>query len=609
MSSFLSGNEAVAAAVLTSGVRMVAGYPGTPSTEVIDTLLHSQTPEGMHVEWSVNEKVAVELACAAGWAGHRALCTMKMSGLNVAFDALIGFAYSGTSGGVVIYVTDDPGATTGMCEQDTRGFAHMAGMVMLEPCSAQESYDMTCYAFTLSEAIRTPVFVRSVTCVAHAHAPVAAGGPVPPGTQTTLVRDIARYTKAGPEIVGHQRERLLRSLQEASLRIAADGLNSLRLGTPGGLGVITVGAPRACLEEAVQIAAAEGCGLSVLALAGTLPFPREEIKSILRHCGVVLVVEEMDTLLEGEVLRLAATLGLNRRIVGKHDGVLRGTGGFTAANVARGLLACLNRPVPACPDTPNAHVVNRPIMPCAGCPHRGTYLALNQAVRLAGYKKEQVFISGDVGCTILGISPPFDTLWTEVAMGSSIPVAAAYARCTPGLAAVATIGDSTFLHGGIPALINAVQHGVPLTVVILDNGWTAMTGMQHNAASTASTYNAQTVSLDALVRASGVASLTIADPYDVAATAEALATCLAKRQGVHAVICRRECAIAAGRRAKQGRAEVDTYRCIRCRACVRLAGCPALTILNEQVAVDAATCNGCGTCRATCPHGAIRVEG
>jgi indolepyruvate ferredoxin oxidoreductase alpha subunit len=232
-------NEAVALAALRAGVKVVTGYPGTPSSEVIGSLLKMKNLDGTKVEWSTNEKVAFEVAAGASWAGHRAMCTMKMSGLNVAYDSIIGVAYSGCVGGLVIYVTDDPGVTTGMAEQDTRGFALMSDMPMLEPGSVEESYELTKFAFELSEAIQSPVFVRSVTNVAQSHGIVDVEERVlPDGPKPLPEKNISKYTKAGAAICMAQHRRLIESLAKAAQVIEEKGLNKLSLAPEkGGVGM------------------------------------------------------------------------------------------------------------------------------------------------------------------------------------------------------------------------------------------------------------------------------------------------------------------------------------------------------------------------------------
>jgi len=615
----VGGNEAVALAALHAGVKVVSGYPGTPSSEVIGSLWKMDL-EGTKVEWSTNEKVAFEVAAGAAWAGHRAMCTMKMSGLNVAYDSVIGVAYSGCTGGLVIYVTDDPGVTTGMCEQDTRGFALMSDMPMLEPGSVEESYALVKFAFELSEAIQSPVFVRSVTNVSQSHGIVDVEERTQPGGGKPLPeKNIGKYTKAGAAICMAQHRRLIGSLEQAGRIIAEKGLNKLKLAREkGGLGIITVGVVNGYLEEGLEIAGRYGWkseNISTLRLISTVPFPTKEVQALLNHCDTILVLEELEPHLEKEVYLEAYKLGLKVKIVGKIDGTLSRIGEYNAVQVVKGLFGALNLALPEgiFEDKGEAEkkCAARPITTCAGCPHRGTYMAINQAIKNRGYKKDEVLVTGDIGCTILGINPPFHTLWTELSMGASIPLAQGFVYSGIETPVIATIGDSTFFHAGIPGLINAIQHGVNLTAVIMDNGWTAMTGMQVNPG-TNSDFQQQgchQLDLAQVISGLGVEQFFIVDPYDLEECTQTFEKALSL-SGVKVILARRECAIQAGRRKiKYDRITVDGEKCNACKRCINVTGCPAISLGDQSIVIDYAQCNGCGLCAQVCVRSAIVREG
>ncbi len=299
----LTGNEALALGALHAGARVITGYPGTPSTGAIESLL-ALSPPGVHVEWSTNEKVALEIAAGAAWVGQRALCTMKMSGLNVASDSLYSIAYSGVVGGLVVYVADDPGVSAGMCEQDSRGFALLADLPLIDPPSVAEAYRLTRLAFDLSEEVGTPVLVRLTTAVAHSSAPMEVGeGEPPPAREPQLIRDIARFTKAGAAICMQQHRDLIARLEEAGRWLRRAGLNELRLAPRrGGLGIIAGGVVNAYLEEGLAIATRFGLDpetVSVLAVRAPHPFPAEEARALLEHGETVLVLEELGRLRGG----------------------------------------------------------------------------------------------------------------------------------------------------------------------------------------------------------------------------------------------------------------------------------------------------------------------
>ncbi len=623
----LTGNQAVAAAALTAGVRVVTGYPGTPSTGCLEALLPMDLPD-RHVEWSTNEKVAFEIATGAAWAGHRALCTMKMTGVNVAFDALISVAYSGTRGGLVVYVADDPGVSAGMAEQDTRGFARIAHLPMLEPSTPREAYAFARAAFELSEAVGAPVFVRLTTAIALGHAFVDVDEPTAPrAIEPILEKDIARYTKAGAAICRAQHEASIERLAAARTWIREAGFHRLEGGaTARRLGVVVCGAVGTYLDEVLDAARTDDdldADPAVLRTAAVVPFPTEEASQLLDGCDTLLVLEELEPYAEQELYVLAQQRRWNGRIVGKLDGTLPRSGEYSVAEILRGMTACspriLNRGdvAPAAPREPqSAAAAARPITVCAGCPHRGTYLAIDAAIRQAGYAKDEVMVTGDIGCTILGMNPPFELLWNEVSMGSSVGLAQGTVHAGGSTPVIATIGDSTLFHGGLPAFVNAVHHRVPLVVVVLDNGWTAMTGMQVNPGTDeAQQTGDRRIDPAAVLRGIGVDRCVTVDPYDLEATTEAIATSLRRSAGVSAVIARRECAVQARRHgAPTTHISVDPERCTRCGRCLRATGCPALSMTaaggrsERSVAVDPALCNGCGLCVPFCPTGALRKE-
>ncbi len=613
----LTGNEALALGALHAGARVITGYPGTPSTGAIESLL-ALSPPGVHVEWSTNEKVALEIAAGAAWVGQRALCTMKMSGLNVASDSLYSIAYSGVVGGLVVYVADDPGVSAGMCEQDSRGFALLADLPLIDPPSVAEAYRLTRLAFDLSEEVGTPVLVRLTTAVAHSSAPMEVGeGEPPPAREPQLIRDIARFTKAGAAICMQQHRDLIARLEEAGRWLRRAGLNELRLAPRrGGLGIIAGGVVNAYLEEGLAIATRFGLDpetVSVLAVRAPHPFPAEEARALLEHGETVLVLEELEPHLERGVYVEAQRLGFRGRIVGKLDGTLGRVGDYDVGHVVRGIAAAAGLSLPPdlfapCTDAETL-AAPRPITVCPGCPHRGTFLAINQAIRRLRYKRDEVVVTGDIGCTILGMNPPFETVWNEVAMGASIGLAQGYVHGGVKTPVIATIGDSTFFHAGIPALINAVQYQVPLTVIVMDNGWTAMTGMQFNPGTdeTLQPPGNRRVDLERLIPALGIEHFFVVDPFRLEETSAVIQKALTL-PGVKVILARQECAIQAGRRGRRaGPVPVVTENCNLCKLCVMRTGCPAIDLGPERVVIDVALCYGCGLCAQVCARGALVV--
>ena len=614
----ISGNEAVAYAALHAGAKVICGYPGTPSSEVIGSLMKKPPFEGTHIEWSTNEKVAVEIAATCAWAGKRALCTMKMSGLNVAYDSMVGIAHSGVIGGMVVYVADDPGTTSGMCEQDSRGFALMTDMVMLEPGSVEETYEMVKYAFDLSEKIQEPVFVRSVTVVAQSHAVVNVEDRTMPDPSVPVVKkDINKYAKAGAAMCTAQHQNCIDNLHKGAQIIEQDKLNKIHLGKKGGLGIIAVSSIKQYVAEGLDIAESMGWkreDVSILNAACTIPFPDAQIKAMIENCGTIVMAEELEPYMERQVCILAFQMGVNVRVVGKLDGTLKRVGAFTALNIAKAVMVASNltfdESILTAGDAVAAKALPRPITTCAGCPHRGTYLAINKAIRNAHLKKEDVIVTGDIGCTILGMNPPFDTVWMEISMGASIPCAHGFYFSGVDKPIFATIGDSTFIHNGMPGLVNAVQHNINVTVIIMDNGWTAMTGMQVNPNTAPAFQREGEVNVDLLnvVKNMGVEHFYVTDPYDLAGMTAVLDECLTI-QGLKVVLARRECAIQANRRkVKYAKMHVDETKCINCNVCINTTGCSALLPGEQHVRIDASGCNGCSLCSQVCPKKAIVKE-
>ena len=618
----LTGNEALALGALKAGAKVLTGYPGTPSSGALGSLL-ALSPDhpwlkDRWVEWSTNEKVAFEIATGAAWAGHRALCTMKMSGLNVAYDSVISIAYSGTNGGLVIYVADDPGVSAGMAEQDSRGFALMSDLPMLEPSSVAQAYEMVQVAFDLSERTQSPVFLRLVMSIANSHAPVRVEEPAPPPQREPILeKDIAKYTKAGSAICLAQHRELIARLEKAGDIIDELGLNRLQLSErPGGLGIVASGVVASYLEEGFETATSFGFereAASLLLVAATNPFPSRDVRALLSHCDTVLVLEELEPHIERGIYVEAQRMGFRGRIAGKLDGLFSRVGEYGVSHVVQGLGAALELTIPE--DLFRGHeeaealAAQRPITVCAGCPHRGTYMAINQAIRKLRLKKDEVMVTGDIGCTILGMNPPFDTVWNEISMGASISLAQGYVYAGVETPVIATIGDSTFFHGGIPGLINAIQNQVPLTLIIMDNGWTSMTGMQVNPG-TADAFQqpgSQRVDIARIIPALGVEQFYIIDPFDMDQSTATVQECLTL-PGVKVVLARQECAIPAMRQGRMaGQVRVEPDNCNLCELCIMVTGCPAIDIGEDTIIIDPVLCYGCGLCAQVCNRDAIEM--
>jgi indolepyruvate ferredoxin oxidoreductase alpha subunit len=579
--TLLSGNEAVARGAYEAGVGVASGYPGTPSTEILESLARF---EGVDVGWASNEKVALDVAVGASLGGTRALATMKHVGLNVASDTFMVASYTGVGAGLVVVSADDPGMHSSQNEQDNRLYARFAGVPLLEPADAQEAKDFTRLAFEVSEAFDTPVLLRSTTRIAHTRTVVELG-PVEPPRRGTFRRDPAKYVML-PGFARARHPVVLERLERLAAYAEESPLTQVEVGDPE-VGVVTSGVAYQYVREVLPRA-------SVLKLGMSYPLPMGAIRAFAARVRRLLVVEELEPFLE-EALRAAG-------IACEGKAFFPRTGELSPDLVRAGFERAGVLPPEAGPAPPEPAVVPRPPVLCPGCPHTAPFLVLRQLGAV---------VAGDIGCYTLAALPPLSAMDTCLAMGCSIGMALGLVRSggAPG-PVVATIGDSTFLHAGIPALLDAVYGDVDVTVLILDNGTTAMTGGQPHAAAGATIRGeeARAVDLAGLCRALGVEHVEVVDPYDLAATSVALERAIAHR-GPAVVITNRPC-VEAPVKVRDHPFRVEAEACIACQSCMNL-GCPSIAWTEERyedrrkVEIDAATCTGCTLCAQVCPAGAI----
>ena len=606
----LSGNEVLAWSVLEAGVSVAAGYPGTPSTEALATLIKISKDYPIHVEWSTNEKVAFEIAAATSWTGKRSLATMKMSGMNVAQDSIASIAYSGVNGGLVIYVADDPAAHAGMPEQDTRLLAKFLNIPLLDASCPRDMHDLLIFAYELSEKVNAPVILRSTTPVAHSYAPVEIGEYKAIDRIPTFEKDIAKYTKAGSAICITQHKQTLDRLKAANDFIVLNNLNKLQISNNSDLGIIVSGV---AVEYVNEIKEKYNLDFSILTVKAPYPYPDKEIKELFNQNKKILVVEELEPFIEEIALQNAYESSYGGKIYGKKDGYFQRYGEYSVESVFSVLERITNESKNK-KEKPSFNLaieaqkksVKRPITFCPGCPHRGTFLAIEKAAKKLKKKKSDLLVTGDIGCTILGMNPPFNLCQTEVSMGSSIGLAQGFYHSGIDKIIIATIGDSTFFHGGIPQLINAYQHDANITVIILDNEWTAMTGFQVNPG-TPYQNEYKAVSIENIVKGIGITPIVV-DPYNLDETIDAIYNSIQK-EGTKVIIAKRECALQSMRRiGKVGEVKIDPEACIGCMICVNTLACSSLVIDYDikKVHIDQVTCNGCGLCVEVCPTNAIK---
>ncbi|MDI6870598.1 MAG: indolepyruvate ferredoxin oxidoreductase subunit alpha [Bacillota bacterium] len=577
MKVLLSGNEAIARGAWEAGVGVAAAYPGTPSTEILETL--ATLPE-VRAQWSPNEKVALEVAYGAAVAGSRALAAMKHVGLNVAADPLLSAAYTGVNGGLVVVTADDPGMHSSQNEQDNRHYARMAKIPCVEPSDSQEAKDFTALAFDLSEEFDTPVLLRTTTRISHSKSLVEVG--------ERTARFLKEYAKEPSKYViipAHARVR--HSVVEARLLDLADYAERTPLNRvewrDKRIGVIASGISYQYVREVLPEA-------SVLKLGLTFPLPAGLIASFAAQVETVWVVEELEPFIEDQV----KAMGIRCR--GK-DALPR-EGEFNPDTLRRAILDTGAPPAGPAPGSPALPV--RPPVLCPGCPHRGVFYALKQL---------NLTVTGDIGCYTLGVMPPLEAMDTCLCMGASISAAIGMVKANSDLIGhtVAVIGDSTFLHSGMTGLLDAVYNKAPIPVLILDNRTTAMTGHQDHPGTGRTLQGEPAAALDylALAKALGVKRVSVVDPLNLEQLKARLREDLAAGEPA-VIVARRPCALLSRKPAAP--LAVDPAACRMCRSCLRI-GCPAISAAGGTVAIDPGLCNGCGLCAGVCKFNAIGKAG
>lgn len=571
----LLGNEAIARGAYEAGVKVSAAYPGTPSTEISESI--AQYKE-VYAEWSPNEKVAAEVAMGASIAGVRALASMKQVGLNVAADPLYTFSYMGVGGGMVLAVADDPGLYSSQNEQDTRAVARAAHVPVLEPSDSQEAKDFVKFAFELSETYDTPVIVRTTTRLSHSQGIVELEDRV-----EIPDRPYERNIMKNVLIPGHARFR--HPVVEArDKKLSEDGadfpVNRTEM-HDAKIGIITSGIPYQYVKEALPEA-------SVLKLGIVNPLPRRLIEAFAAKVETLYIVEELDPVIEEQV----KSWGI--RAIGKEILTLQGE--YSAHMLRKAILG-------QAPEiAESAKVSARPPVLCPGCPHRSVFTVLH---------KLKLHAAGDIGCYTLGALAPLGVIDEFICMGASISSLHGMIKGRGRAFTkdwVAVIGDSTFLHTGINSLMNMVYNQAAGTVVILDNSTTGMTGHQDHPA-TGKTLKGETthmMNMGALCRAMGIEHVYEIDAFDLAALETAFKEAAA-REAITVIIAKAPCVLLDKRRRAPYIAHAE--RCKKCGMCLR-PGCPAMSKQKDgTVRIDDTMCTGCGLCADLCKFSAIGKAG
>jgi indolepyruvate ferredoxin oxidoreductase alpha subunit len=602
----LMGNEAIALGALRAGVDVAAGYPGTPSSEVLETIARERH-DGVYVEWSVNEKSALEVGAGAAVSGARVLVTMKQVGLNVASDPLMSLNYVGVKGGMVVMSADDPGPISSQTEQDTRHFGKYAKLAVFDPSSPEEAYSMIADAFECSERIGRPVLFRPTTRICHSYASVPMLDNLPPkdaGIEKAFRKDGGRWV-IFPKLAYANHIKIEEDL--ACLAEKFSSYSGNRVSGSGRKGIAAGGVSWSYAEEALS---KESLACRLLKIS-TVPFPNKLGEEFLRGIDEVLVIEELDPVIERELIFICGRLGIDVSVKGKLSGHMPRAGENTPAGVRKAVMAFLGKEddaaVPAIPRelSPSAETPVLPARPpvlCSGCPHRASFFAVKEASR--GHK---AIFSGDIGCYTLGNAMPLDMVDTCLCMGAGVTMAQGINRVTPDTINFAFIGDSTFFHTGLPGIVNAVYNGADIIVAVLDNSTTAMTGGQPHPGTGRTLGGCQSRKADihAILSAVGVDDLQRVDALDFSAAKEAVTRAISKK-GVRAVIFEGDCAALSSGSGKP--CFVNEIKCVGCGLCVNKLGCPALTMTSSDkrlARIDSASCNGCGLCEAVCAAGAI----
>ena len=580
----LTGNEAIARGAWEAGVKVAAAYPGTPSTEILETLAEYPA-EDLHAQWSTNEKVALDVAIGASFAGRRALAAMKHVGLNVAADAFMSINYIGVNGGLVLAVCDDPGIHSSQNEQDTRIYGVLSSVPVLEPSDAQEALEFTRLAFDMSETFDTPVIVRSTTRLSHTRSPVVLGGRTVPPQRAFIEKPsknvmIPAHARPRHGLVIERETKLKAYLADAPINRWEEGDTSF--------GVITAGTCYPYVREVLPDA-------NVLKLGASWPLPDDLLRRYCESVDRIFVVEELEPVIEKEIRALGF------QVEGKC--FFPRTGELSPELVRAGFEKAGILEPPPLRNTWTPEPLVRPPVLCAGCPHTSSFMA----VRASGAR-----VAGDIGCYTLACLDPLRGMDTTVSMGSSIGNAVGMAKAGETKPVVATIGDSTFLHAGIPALINAVYNQANITVLLLDNHITAMTGGQQHPGTgkTIRGEDAPSVDYEALVRAVGVKWVRKVDSYDLAAMHQDLRDAINFR-GVAVLIADRPCVLDPVKIKGPAFAVVEE-QCNACQACMNL-GCPAITWSSQsfegrhKVQIDASLCIGCTLCAQVCTVDCIKT--
>jgi indolepyruvate ferredoxin oxidoreductase alpha subunit len=597
----LLGNEAIARGAIEAGVAFTSTYPGTPSSEISTNFFQMARESDLYFEYCTNEKIAMEVAAAAANSGVRSMCVMKHVGVNVAADALMTLAYVGVKGGMVILSADDPYMFSSQNEQDNRYYAKLSGLPMLEPSSVAEAKDLVAYAFDLSEKLQEPVLFRTTTRINHSSGVVTLGDIRKRVTKGNFTKDPINLVVV-PAVARKLHVKLLKNYDIA--RDLAEKSDYNFITGSGKRGIICNGVSYNYVSDALKDLNMEN-EIKVLRMGFSHPLPPALIKGFLKGCEKVLLVEEGEPYMEEAVKAFAQEEGLMLPINGKTKDLFTRLYEYNPAQVKQCIARYFDLPYipPQAADLSDVpEVPQRPPTLCAGCSHRATYLEVKKATE----GMDTIFPS-DIGCYTLGLLPPLSAADFLICMGSSVGTAGGFSKVNDKKV-IAFIGDSTFFHSGIPGLINAVYNNHNFTLVILDNGTTAMTGHQPHPGVDMTQLGMDgygKVSIEAVVKAIGVDHVTTIKPYKVKKSIGAIQEAI-HHKGVSVIISEEICALYANAlKLPKHKPFHVSEKCKNHKDCISSLACPAFYIWNDRVKIDANLCTGCAVCAQICPENAI----